>query len=271
MLQAKVYKNERYGNNFLSSRKIEIGNGSLLLLQISFHDEKLGSFIENTVIDLILANSANIEDDTYTHFGYLLERLNKYFKEIEKDSDLENLSIFIGIAQESTLHFSILKSAFAYLLKDGRIINITEGMGVSEKIPQFSYISSGTIASGDTLCICNTDLLDYLTQDDMFEMVDRKTHTQEETDHVIENLLSREIHGIPTDLIVLHNPEKIQKKSTLAWDTTAMENIISGIKRQGLVIYDICKENKQVVRIVEEAKKRIDLNNKYLRFSLFGI
>ncbi|MDD2917326.1 MAG: hypothetical protein PHH70_05795, partial [Candidatus Gracilibacteria bacterium] len=113
MLQVKVYKNERVGNNFLSSRKIETNNGSLLLLQISFHDEKLGSYIENTIIDLILTNSTTMGDDVYTHFGYLLERLNKYFKEIEKESDFASLSIFIGIVQGSTLHFSVLKNAYA--------------------------------------------------------------------------------------------------------------------------------------------------------------
>lgn len=68
MLQAKIYKNERTGKGFLSSRKIETNNGSLLLLQISFHDEKLGSFIENTIIDLILTNSVAIGSDTYAHF-----------------------------------------------------------------------------------------------------------------------------------------------------------------------------------------------------------
>lgn len=99
MLEAKVYKNEGREKGFLSSRKIEINDGSLLILQVSFQDEKLGSFIENAIIDLILANSATIGNDVYTHFGYLLERLNKYLKEIEKDSDFSDLSVFIGIIQ----------------------------------------------------------------------------------------------------------------------------------------------------------------------------
>lgn len=271
MLQAKIYKNERVETGFLSSRKIEINNGSLLLLQVSFHDEKLGSFIENTIIDLILTNSIATESDTYTHFGYLLERLNKYLKEIEKESDFENLSIFIGLVQESTLHFSILKNAFAYLLKDGKIMNIAEGMGLSEQAPQFSYISSGIIGPNDTLCISNTNLLDHLTSEDMFEMTDEKTHSREETDHIIENLLSREIREIPTDLILLYNPEKIAKKYPLSWDTTSLEKALATIKQRGMSLYTDFRENKQVVRLVEEAKKRIDFNNKYLRSSLFGL
>lgn len=272
MLQAKVYGNERQETGFLSSRKIETSNGSLLLLQVSFHDAKLGSFIENTIIDLILTNSVAVESDVYTHFGYLLERLNKYFKEIEKESDFESLSVFIGIAQESTLHFSVLKNAFAYLLKEGKIMNIAEGMGINEKIPQFSYISSGAIGPDDTLCISNTSLLDYLTTDDMFEMTNEKAHSREETDYIIENLLSREIRGTPTDLILLYNPEKKSKTSSaLAWDTTVMKKILSSVKQQGESLYAACRKNEQVIRLIAEARKRIDFNNKYLKSGLFGL
>lgn len=275
MLQAKVYKNERSETNFLSSRKIETSNGSLLLLQVSFHDPKLGSFIENTIIDLILTNSISIGNDTYTHFGYLLERLNKYFKEIEKESDFASLSIFIGIVQDSTLHFSVLKNAFAYLLKDGKIMNIAEGMGIDEKVPQFSYISTGAIGPDDTLCISNTNLLDHLTTDDMFEMTDKTNHSKEEMSHIIENLLSREIRETPTDLILLYNPEKITKKLSLSWNMTALEKTLSIVKQKSISWYNVCKttckESERLTHVIEEVKKRVDMNNKYLRSGLFGL
>ncbi len=279
MLQAKIYKNDRTGNSFLSSRKIETNNGSLLLLQVSFQDEKLGSFIENTIIDLILTNSVAIGNDAYTHFGYLLERLNKYFKEIEKESNFESLSIFIGIVQDSTLHFSILKNAYAYLLKDGKVMNIAEGMGLSDQVPQFSYISSGTIGSNDTLSISNVNLLDYLTQDDMIEILPmaiseeilEKSHPREEPDHVIENLLSREVRDSSTDLILLYNPEQISKKSIITWDTTALEKILSVIKKQGIELYNTCRKNEKIAEFLEQAKKRINFNNKYLRSWVFGL
>ena len=271
MLQAKIYKNERQGNDFLSTRKIETNNGSLLLLQVSFSDEKLGSFIESTIIDLILTNSVAIESDSYTHFGFLLERLNKYFKEIEKESDFSSLSIFIGIVQGSTLHFSILKNAFSYLLKEEKIINIAEGMGMNEKVPQFSYISSGAIGPDDTLCISNTNLLDYLTHDDMFEMSDKNIYSEEESGHIIENLLTREIHETSTDLILLFNPEKIMKSSAFTWDTTALEKIYSTVKQKGVSLSQSLKKNEQVVRLTGEIKKRVDFNNKYVRSGSFGL
>jgi len=242
MLQAKIYKNERQENGFLSSRKIETSNGSLLLLQISFNNAKLGSFIENTIIDLILTNSVSTGTDIYTHFGYLLERLNKYFKEIEKESNIESLSIFIGIVEGSTLHFSVLKNVFSYLVKEGKIVNIAEGMGIQEKLPQFSYISTGTLNADDKICISNTNLLDHFTQEDMFEMSNEKMHTQEESDSIIENLLSSEIREIPTDIILLFNPEKTIKTPLLAtWDTTVLKQIVAQVKTQGKTFYNFCK------------------------------
>ena len=272
MLQGKVYKNEERGNGFLSSRKIETGNGLLLLLQVSFHDEKLGSFIENTVMDLILTNSIVEENDTYAHFGYLLERLNKYFKEIEKESDFESLSIFIGIVQGTTLHFSILRNAFVYLLKEDKIMNIAEGMGIQEKVPQFSYISSGIIGANDTLFVSNTNLLDYLTQGDMMEMTSEKIDSQEEMHHIIENLLSREIRETPTDLILLYNPEKLSKKFVFSsWNTAVLKEMLAILKKQGKALYTVCKNNERIAKFLQEIGKRIDLENKYLRSSLFGI
>lgn len=279
MLQAKIYKNEKRQSGFLSSRKIETNAGSLLLLQVSFHDEKLGSFIENTIIDLILTNSAVKESDIYAHFGYLLERLNKYFKEIEKESDFESLSVFIGVVQDTTLHFSILRNSFAYLLKEGKILNIAEGMGLQEKIPQFSYISSGDIGPDDTLFISNTNLLDYFTQDDMFEifpkaMTDGESgEDREDTKHMIENLLSREIREIPTDLILLYNPENISKKTIFpsSWNTTLLQNSVTVIKKWGISLYTACKNNEQLANIWQKIGEKVDLDNKYLRGSFFGI
>lgn len=144
-------------------------------------------------------------------------------------------------------------------------------MGLQEKMPQFSYISSGIINPDDALCISNTNLLDHLTHDDMFELVSEKIHSQEGAKHIIENLLSREIRETPTHIILLYNPEKTARKSALAWDTTALEKILSTIKQHGESFYGACKKNKQITRLVEEAKKRIDFNNKRLRSVLFGL
>lgn len=96
-------------------------------------------------------------------------------------------------------------------------------------------------------------------------------HAREGSEHIIENLLTREIREASTDLILLYNPEKITKKSTLAWDTTTLEKVLATLKKHGESAYNVCKNNEQVVRILQEAKKRIDFNNKYLRSGVFGL
>jgi hypothetical protein len=63
-------------------------------------------------------------------------------------------------------------------------MNIAEGMGLNEKIPQFSYISSGVINPLDTLCITNVNLLDHLTKEDIFEMFSTKNQSGTKKDFI---------------------------------------------------------------------------------------
>lgn len=163
-------------------------------------------------------------------------------------------------------------------------MNIGEGMGIQEKVSQFSYISSGAVNPEDALYISNIDLLDYLTQDDMHEMIPsgghkgfsaewsgRNGHVREDADHVIENLLSREIPDASAHLILLYNPERTFKKSSLPWDTAAVGKTFAFVRERSGSLYETIKNNKQVVHVIEEAKKRIDFNDKRLRTVLFGL
>lgn len=230
MLQVKIHKSTHIDNQFLSTRKIEISDETTVLMQIVFQDKKLGSVIENTIIDFILANSDIIKNDIYSNFGYLLEKLNKYLKETAKGSDISNLSIFIGLVQSDTLHFSILKNSFVYLIKDGKVQSIAEGMGTEEKIPQFSYISSGTVNPSDAICISNTNLLDYFTKEDLCEISKSGIQTIESSPNITENLLNKEIPSISTDMILVTNGEKTSSASQIPWDTAKIKEVFSSIK-----------------------------------------
>lgn len=127
MLHTEIYKNsQKHDGIFSSSKKIDLAGGSAAILQVSSSDEKLGSFIESTVIDLILTNFQSESKDVYTDFGYLLEKLNKYFKEIAKNENLSGVNIFLGITESSTLHFSVLGRANVYLIKKEKVLNIAE-------------------------------------------------------------------------------------------------------------------------------------------------
>lgn len=96
MLHISVYKSSKdHTQGFVSSKKINLTDQSVALLQISSKDAKLGSFIENTVIDLIVSHVRSNGTDVYSDFGYLLEKLNKYLKEIAKNENISGLSIFL--------------------------------------------------------------------------------------------------------------------------------------------------------------------------------
>ncbi|MDP2103474.1 MAG: hypothetical protein Q8K26_00970, partial [Candidatus Gracilibacteria bacterium] len=219
MLQFELYKSSASQDGFLSSKKIDLADNSTAILQITCRDEKLGSFIENTVIDLILTNPLTAGQDIYTHFGYLLERLNKYLKEIEKNSDFSELSIFLGLIHSDVLHFSILKNSFTYLIKGGKVINIAEGMGAKEAIPQFSYISSGAINPGDALCISNTNILDHFTKEDLSEIISLEEKKDEKSKSIVQDLIDREIPTGSTHIFFLVN-----KASTVVSSFPILDN-----------------------------------------------
>ena len=162
-------------------------------------------------------------------------------------------------------------------------MNIADGMGIEETVPQFSYISSGTINPNDILCVSNASMLDHLTQEDMFEMFNIKTLQRvanedtthrtsvDDSDKIIENLISREMREVSTDIILLYNPEKNTKISPFSWDSTRLETALTIIKTYSHKLYVVIGDNQHIKQILSEAKKRIDFNNKYLRSSLFGL
>jgi len=69
MLHTGIYKNlQKDSQGFVTSRKIDISDTSEAIIQIACANSKLGSFIENTVIDLIITNIKSSTTDVYTDF-----------------------------------------------------------------------------------------------------------------------------------------------------------------------------------------------------------
>lgn len=126
MLALSIHKNNNSNSKqFLSSKKIRVSDTTDAILQISFRDFGLASIVENAIIDVILSNTPG-NNDNYIGFSYILEKLNKYFRDMGKDAEFDGMNIFLGLIDNDTLHFSVLGSYFAYLVKNDKITNIAE-------------------------------------------------------------------------------------------------------------------------------------------------
>ena len=203
MLQIDIKRQFRESNpaQFVASKKITITEGFEVVFQIVFPDAHLGDFIRKTVIDLVLANIQD-RSHAYSDFSFVLEKLNKSFKDLEKQYSLEGLRIFFAILLDRELHFSILGDYSVILVRDESITNIADGM--AGRTSDFSYISSGTIQRGSAAFVSNMTLLSSLSPDDLYEIARISGH---DTAGTIDSLLSREMPGQNFDLLTVYDRE----------------------------------------------------------------
>lgn len=243
--------------NLVSSKKIWIDIGLEGIIQVSFHDRNISEIIEKLIIDLFITRIDKYWD-VYNSFSLILERLNKELRTLSKSYNLDWINIFLWIVQWEVFHFSILGNYSIYLIKNWKIIDIADWM--QWKNLEFSYISSWNVNIWDIIFLANLNLLDYITKDDIFEII--KTEKIDKLE-IIEQILSQEAVSEQYNIISISNTqEKTQENKNISFDA---------IKEKFISIADKIKENEQVWTLVEKIKEKVDLNNRYVYFSLLSI
>lgn len=262
-----IRSKEPLENGYCVSRKIEINNASYALLQIRFHDAKLGKYLETTIIDTLIVNQPK-NGDIYAHFSFLLEKMNRGLRDLEKDYDLAGLEIFISIVESNVLHFSIVGKHTVYLIKNGKIIDIAEGMG--EKMGEFSYISSGNVESEQGVYIATADLLDIMTEDDLVALaeIDNEAQCRE----CLESFLAREPEGKSVEVVFLSGIGEESRPLRSSFGDNAFDKMAKWSKK----VYKLSKKHyrtfmdiPQVREAVILAQDKLRLDNKPLRNAMF--
>ena len=186
---------------FVASKKIMIGEGFEAFFQIACPEANLGTFIEKTIIDLILSNIQN-RQSLYSDFSYILERMNKSLRELQGQYDLSALRIFLGITMDDELHFSVRGKYCVCLVNRDEPSDIAAGMEGDSG--DFSYISSGSIRITNTLFVANIPLLECLTDEDLAEL-GRIAYTPERS-RIIETLLAHELPDRHFTVVTVTHP-----------------------------------------------------------------
>lgn len=135
------------------------------------------------------------------------------------------------------------------------------------KIPQFSYISTGTIAADDILCIGNENMLDAFTADDVFEIAELEK--KNDAGDSITLLLDREFPNQKVELLILSSKTARKVKSN-PLTVVKLDKTWNFLESNGKKLYDTMLENEQFKKGVIEAKKLIETKNKPLRTGLFS-
>lgn len=241
----------------INSKKVGIDIGLDFIFQISYTDRNIVEILEKLIIDLVLLKLDRF-GDVYNSFSLVLEKLNKELKTLSKDYNFEKLNIFLWVIQKDTIHFSILWNYSIYLIKNNKIVDIADWM--QSKNLEFSYISSGNILWNDMVFFSNLNLLDYITKDDIFEIV--KTQKVDKLE-IIEQILAQEAVNEQYHIISVTLPTDSKEEiNSLNFDL---------IKSKFLSIKDRIEENEKVVSLISKIKNKIDFKNKYIYLSFLGL
>ncbi len=134
------------------------------MILLSTKDYKLSDLLYHKIIDAIIDRIH--PKNVYKDFSNALENINAFLGTWKADGEkIKGLHAIIGIYHNKTFLFSSIWKASCYLYNTHRdIIEVTE----RDDTPRnFSFISSGDIADGESLILSTVRILDTLSKDDL--------------------------------------------------------------------------------------------------------
>ncbi len=144
-------------------------------------------------------------------------------------------------------------------------------MGAKEAIPQFSYISSGAINPGDALCISNTNILDHFTKEDLSEIISLEEKKDEKSKSIVQDLIDREIPTGSTHIFFLVNKTSTVVSSFPILDNKYVQKALTFSQEQIKKGIKVLKESPSLEKHITRIQGSIDLEDRFVRGSLFGL
>jgi len=187
MLETSIKQIDFDSDNFIKCQHITLENDIEAVILFSLKDKKLEELLYNKIIDVLIDRIH--PKNVYKDFSHALENINGFLMSWKHDDNSwENLSAIIGIYAKKTFFFSTVGRASCYLYNShGDVIEITDKSDISK---DFSFISSGEVADGESLIMSNTRLYDVLSSDDIKDAL--KYWLIPQAGDTIESILLRE-------------------------------------------------------------------------------
>ncbi|MDD5039957.1 MAG: hypothetical protein PHY34_02295 [Patescibacteria group bacterium] len=133
-----------------------------------------------------------------TAFEKALEQVNQKIADMVGDYDtnwLDKLNAVALLVRGTALHLSSIGTTYAFLIRNNRITNIVESATHDDQATQhvnplkaFSNIISGTLEPDDSVLVCTSSVLDYLSQEKLKRTVSEQS--AEQSMHSIETILT---------------------------------------------------------------------------------
>jgi len=208
MLTSDIKKIDFGGKNFLKSHIVNLDTELDCVVLLSVKDQKLRDLLYNKIIDALIDRVH--PKNAYKDFSNALENINAFLSNWKNDNEkIQGLHAIIGIYHGKTFLLSTIGKASCYLYNThGDIIEVTDKW---DSPKDFSFISSGEIASGESLILTTLRLLDILSKDDIKDGLSEWNITRSSNN--IEHILLHEHTGKNIGCISLKKEFKIQKDS----------------------------------------------------------
>jgi hypothetical protein len=242
------------------SKTAEISPDIRIVYQISCANSNLVGFVEKSILDLMVS-SIRTKESFFSDFSFVLEKLNKHLREFSRDYSVEGLSVFLSGLVGEELYFSILGRTAVYFVKHDQVMNIAQGMDTDGT--EFSYVSSGAVAPGNTVFISNIDLLDHLSNDDLVDI--SRIYANRGT--VVDELMERETGGDPSDVVIVYNDVSRETISDADAPTSPLSRAFEAVGKA----VEMARKNEMIAHLLDRTKQIVDLGNPTIRKVVFGV
>jgi len=107
--------------------------------------------------------------DSALNLEVTLKEVNARIAEVAAEGDndwVSNLNGIIGVVKDGELHFSQVGSLVGCMIRERKIVQITENRGLKQRVSPlrvFEQLTSGELISGDRLIFANTQLLNHIS------------------------------------------------------------------------------------------------------------
>lgn len=203
-----------------------------------FTTAQIGQTIINTFTSAYY-NGGSTSD--LANFEAALKKVNETLAQITQNGETDwigNLSAVLGVIIENKIHLGQTGKAIAYVFRDGKVEDLTEGLstnGEPHPLKTFTNVTSGELKSHDKILIANPELYNQIEMENL-----RQTITMNSpSDAVIQltkMLKKKKVKNVNALIINLLTTEELAKmpvtseKETVYLDRP-LESVWAGIQR----------------------------------------
>ncbi len=241
--------------NTTTWKNIQIDEHINCFILIDSQNKKIITPLLNKVVDYLLDTITT--KDVYNTFSVSLESINFFLKTLkDKENNLHDLHIIIGLLEKNNLHFAKIGKASCFLINQKKeVIEISDK---NEKATSFDYISSWKITYWEVVIFSSQNIWEYLTTSDWKD---------------IGSL--NEISKITDNIADILKDEKVASNISLGWIfsdyASAWSSVNYKLEKAKNIYYKLLDNNfsKKTIALSMIIKEKIEARWKIVKNILF--